>query len=263
MQTSLNKRSGFAPFLTMLFSLLLGISLGVLFAYSQPTYWKITARFEAPKVSDLGNYYSLLQTYTLVQNDGKSDPELEQKAIKIVYTEFKKSLNTPDVRLQFLNNHPIIKQIAAAYNKPLEQLVKELATKIEFEPQNEALSFALINPTQAIVLLNDFITFHTEKTRLALNNDLVSKWKFLFQNVKQSAEANLGESWQAKLSFMRSVQPLDNTLMPYHLRQAPLTEPKPELPERLGYYGGIGGVLGLIFGLFIGWLFRSRPPSKY
>lgn len=260
MQTS-PKSSGFAPFLTMFFSLLLGIGLGVLFAYNQPTYWKATARFESPKVSDLGNYYSLLQTYTLVQNDGKSDPELEQKAIEIVYTEFKKSLNAPDVRLQFLNNHPIIKQIAAAYNKPVEQLATELATKIEFEPQNEALSFALINPAQATVLLNEFIAFHTEKTRLALNNDLISKWKFLFQNVKQSAEANLGESWQAKLNLMRSVQPLDNNLTPYHLRQAPLTESKPGLPEKLGYYGGIGGGFGLIFGLFICLLYRSRPRS--
>lgn len=48
---------------------------------------------------------------------------------------------------------------------------------------------------------------------------------------------------------MRSVQPLDNKLVPYNLVQKPTRQNKAELPKNLYLSLSIGGVLGLLLGL--------------
>lgn len=226
-----------------------GVGGGYFFAQSQPQQWKATAKFEAPKVAELGNYYSLFNTYSLVQNDGKADPTIEKTVTDAAYAEFTRLLTSEESRKQFLTNNALVKQIAAVYNKPLNEMVNQLADKLQFDATNNTLSFVLANHEQAVQILNEFTNLNTEQARKALNDDLIAKWKFLFQNVKQSADANLGESWKGKLNLMRSVQPLDNALVPYHAVQKPLAASSAELPENLNAALGIGGGIGLLIGL--------------
>ncbi|AGH39271.1 hypothetical protein F542_2650 [Bibersteinia trehalosi USDA-ARS-USMARC-188] len=254
-QTQNTVKSGFmTSFLTALILAASGAGAGYWHATSQPQQWKATAKFEAPKVADLGNYFSLLSTYTLVQNDGKADPNLEKNVTQGAFTEFTRQLASADNRQQFLSNNAIIKQIAEVHNKPLNEVVNQLSEKLQFNPADNSLSFALVNPTQSVQVLNEFIALTTEQSRKVLNDDLVAKWKFLFQNVKQSADANLGESWKGKLNLMQSVQPLDNQLTAYHFVQKPSPATKAEQPDNLtesiGFGAGIGFLLGLLLTLF-------------
>lgn len=235
----------------------LGLGSGYFYAQSQPKQWKANAVLEAPKVADLGNYFSLYSTYHLVQNDGKADPNLEKSVAENAYTEFKRSLNATDLRKQFLTENAIVKQIADVNYQPLNETVNHLTEKLQFDEQTNTLSLTLVNPEQAVKMLEQFIIFHQGQTRTALNNDLIAKWRFLFQNVKQSAEANLGESWQGKYNLMRAVQPLDNQLTAYHLVQKPMAAYQPELPDNLGKTLGIGGGIGLLLGLLMVYLRRK------
>lgn len=255
------KRLGFLSFFVSLLCAVIGAGIGAFFAQHLPHYVKVSARFEAPKIADLGNYYSLLQTYTLVQNDGKTTPTLEQSAVETAYAEFQKALAAPDVKRAFLANHPTVKQIAEVYHQPVEPFAEVLAEKLVFDLPSNTLRFSLVNPTQATQVLNDFIALHTDRTRQLLNNDLISKWKFLFQSVKQSADANLGEIWHAKLKMMLSVQPLDNQLTPYRFQQTVLAEKQSPFSEAFIYKLLIGGGLGLLLGLFISLIFSRASRT--
>lgn len=228
---------------------LLGVGGGYFYAQSQAPLWQASAVFSAPKIQDVGNYASLFNTYQLVQNDGRAEPNIEKIISENSYAEFKRVLVGTDVRKQFLSQNAIVRQIAEVHYLPLDQLVNQLADKLHFDEAGNTLSIALVNPDQAVKLLEQFIVFSQTQARNNLNEDLIAKWKFLFQNVKQSAEANLGEGWQAKLNLMRSVQPLDGKLVPYHLVQKAVAGTKPTLPEQLGMALGIGGVLGFLLGL--------------
>lgn len=252
------KKSGLLSALLMS-SLLIagGVGGGYFFTQQQPAQWAATATFTAPRVVDLGNYFSLFGTYQLVQNDGKADPNLEKTITEQSFAEFKRQLTAAAAKQQFLAQNETIKQIAAAYNQPTEQFVQQLADKLQFDESSNTLRFSLVNPTQAVAVLNEFIAQTTVNTRETLNADLVAKWKFLFQNVKQSAEANLGQSWQGKLNLMRSVQPLDNTLKAYHLAQPAAASATPEVPENLPKALGIGGAIGVLLSLLFV-LFRRK-----
>lgn len=232
-----------------LFLLLLGLGIGYFYAQSQPKQWKATAILEAPKVADLGNYFALYSTYSLVQNEGKSDPNLEYTVTQAAYTQFKQSLNAQDARKQFLTDNALVKQIADVHYLPLNDVVNRLNQALHFNETTNTLSLTLVNPDQAAKILTQFLAFQQGRVRTALNDELVAKWKFLFQNVKQSADANLGESWQGKLNLMRSVQPLDNQLVAYHIVQRPVASTQAELPENLKESLGIGGAAGLLLAL--------------
>lgn len=234
-----------------------GVGGAYLHADNQPKQWKATAKLEAPKVADLGNYFSLFSTYNLVQNDGKADPNLEKTVSESAFADFKKQLTSADSRQQFLRENTIVKQIAEVHNKSLDEVVNQLSEKLQFNEADNSLSLSLVNPNQAVQVLNDFIEINTAQSRKSLNDDLIAKWKFLFQNVKQSADANLGESWQGKLNLMRSVQPLDNKLTPYNLVQKPTASTKAELPENLNESLGIGGGIGLLLGLLFAFARRK------
>lgn len=233
-----------------------GVGAAYWYVNNQPQQWKATAKLEAPKVADLGNYFSLISTYNLVQNDGKADPNLEQNVTENAFADFKKQLTSADTRQQFLRENAIVKQIAEVHNKPLDEVVNQLSEKLHFNEVDNSLSLALVNPNQAVQVLNEYLELNTTKSRKALNDDLIAKWKFLFQNVKQSADANLGESWKGKLNLMRSVQPLDNALTPYNLVQKPTAATKAELPEKLNESLGIGGGIGFLFGLLLAFVRR-------
>lgn len=249
-QTNTPKKSGILGSLVVAAILTAaGAAGGYWHANNQPQQWKATAKFEAPKVADLGNYFSLFSTYSLVQNDGKNDPALEKTVTDEAFATFKRVITSPEKRQQFLSNNAIVKQIAEVHNQSLNDTVNRLSDKLQFNEADNSLSLSLANPNQAAQILSAFIAQNTEESRKLLNDELVAKWKFLFQNVKQSADANLGESWKGKLNLMRSVQPLDNTLTAYHLVQKPTPATKAELPENLNTSIGIGGAIGLLLGL--------------
>lgn len=241
-------------FLSFLFMLLLvgvGLCAGYFYAFSQPTQWKVSAQFEPPKVAELGNYYSLYNTYSIVQNDGKSDPNLEQTTTQLSFAEFTKSLGSHEAAQVFFSQNVLVKQIAAAYYQTPAQAAKQMVGALHFDSVSNRLSIVLANPEQGVQILNEYINHHTEQVRNSLNTDLISKWKVLFQNVKQSAEANLGQTWQAKLNLMRSVQPLDNALIPYRFVNKPLASAEPEQPQILPLALAIGGGIGLFLSILI------------
>lgn len=171
-----------------------GIIAGYFHSITQPQQWKVTAKLAHPKITDLGNYFSLYSTYSIVQNDGKSDPNLEKNITEAVFNEFTKTITAEDNRQQFLKNHSIVKQIAEVHYKSTNEIALDLGENLLFDPNENTLSLVLVNPEQAVKLLNDFLSQSTNLARREINNDLIAKWKFLFQNVKQSADANLGKA---------------------------------------------------------------------
>ncbi|MDO9735384.1 transporter, partial [Glaesserella parasuis] len=107
---------------------------------------------------------------------------------------------------------------------PVSLEAQQLASSFHFNEATNTLSTTLINPNEAVTLLTDFIAFSTLQTRADLNTELITKWKVLFQQVKQLAETSTGtaqQEWTTKLNLMRSVQPLDNQLTAYRLVKSP------------------------------------------
>lgn len=253
-------------FLSFLFTLLfvgLGLLAGYFYAFSQPAQWKVSTQFEPPRVAELGNYYSLYNTYSIVQNDGRTDPNLEQTTTQLSFIEFTKSLGSTEAAQAFLSENALVKQMAAAYYQSPAQTAKQLAGSLRFDSASNTLSVVVTNPEQGVQILNEYIAHRTEQVRTNLNTDLISKWKVLFQNVKQSAEANLGQTWQAKLNLMRSVQPLDNALVPYRFVNKPLASPDPELPRMLYLALAIGGGIGLFLSILVALaLFYVRRSNR-
>lgn len=239
----------FSNLLILVFFSVLGAAIGWLHLSTQPPQWPVTARFEAPQAVELGNFYALKQTYQQLQNDDPLPPNAEHAISAEVFEEFKRQITPLDARLAFLSNNETVRQIAAVNYQPVGVVARQLAETLQFDPTTNTLSFQLINPEQAAAILNDFIQARVLTTREHLNGVLIQQWKALFQQVKQAAEANLGEQWQVKLNQMRSVQPLDDQLVPYHLVQKPIASAKPALPEQLTAFlaicAGIGALLGL------------------
>ncbi len=247
--------------LVLLFLSVLGAGAGWVGATMQPAKWKAEAQFEAPKVVDLGNYYSLLSTYNLLKGETPETTMADMALTNSVYQEFTRDLKSPDVLQQFLTQSEKVKQQATAKNQPTSVFAQEIARQFKFDDATNTLSLTLLNPEEASMLLNDFIVFSTMKSRSTLNADLIAKWKILFQQTKQMAESNVGaiqqgtqvaqQDWSGKLKLMRSVQPLDNKLLPFRFIKAPSTPTISEPPENQLLWLVMGGGVGLLLGLFI------------
>ncbi|MBF0785072.1 hypothetical protein E4T80_06265 [Muribacter muris] len=245
------KTSLLSNILILVFFIGLSVGAGWLHLATQPQEWRVSARFDAPKVAELGNFYSLKSTYRQVQNDGNALPHNEQEITAAAFDEFKQRLTALDDRLEFLTNNTLVQQTAAVNHQPTAVFARQLAEKLKFDSATGTLSFQLVNPDHAATVLSDFIQKSSLKARENLNNDLIQQWKLLFQQVKQSADANLGEQWQAKLTLMRSVQPLDNQLVPYHFIQKPIAATKPALPDNLTLVLALCAGFGALLGLFV------------
>lgn len=237
-----------------------------------PAQWQAKAQFEAPKVVELGNYYSLFSTYQLLKGDSHSGNQFDQDLTQTVYQEFTRNLSSPDMLQQFLHQSPFVKKIAMSENNPTAVVAQRVAEQIKFDPSQNQLSATLTNPDQANGLLIDLIGFTTQQTRAMLNAELVAKWKILFQQVKQSAEMNLGaiqqgnqiaqQDWSGKLRLMRSVQPLDNELMPYRFVKSPSVPQQPEVPAERPLWTAIGGGIGLLCGFLISLFIRPTRQKR-
>ena len=237
----------------------------------QPAQWKASAQFEMPKVVDLGNYYALYSTYTLVKGD-EAIATLDKAVSENSYNEFKRSITSPNVINTFLVQTDLAKSMAKVESKPVEEVAQRLAEGFQFQNDSDTLSVTTISPVHSVELLSHFIEFSTAQTRETLNSDLVAKWKILFQQVKQSAEQNLGaiqqngqviqQDWNGKLNLMKSVQPLDNMLMSYRLVKQPSTPLQAEAPKNQMMWIGIGAGIGFMLSLLVAGIIALGASKK-
>lgn len=237
----------------------------------QTPQWKSVARFEAPKVVDLGNYYSLYGTYNLVKGvpeQSRFDEEITQR----VYQEFKRNLTSPDILQHFLVQHETVKQIAARQHQPVAMMAQSLIQHFQLNESQNSFSLTFTNPEEATRLLSEFIRFAAVQTRVVLNDELIAKWKILFQQVKQSAEQNLGaiqqgaqiaqQDWNGKLNIMRSVQPLDDRLQPFRFIKSPTVPQQTEPPSQQIMYSVMGGVTGFMVAVIALFFISRRKAHK-
>lgn len=246
----------------------LGAGAGFGLAGTQTPMWQSTMKFEAPTIVELGNYYSLATTYALVQGDKMA--EVEQTITQKSYNEFKRNLNSADQLKRYLVDSDIVKQQASAKNLPIDTVAQQTALAFHFDEPKAQLSVTLENPENAKKLLADFVSFSTLQTRSILNNELIQKWKVLFQQVKQASEHNLGtvqigeqvakQDWSGKLNVMKSVKALDDQLVAYRVLQSPSSPTEPHSPDK-SLWLMIGALSGLVFGLFCVALLSFRRKS--
>ncbi|MDH2998274.1 hypothetical protein A1D22_10290 [Pasteurellaceae bacterium LFhippo2] len=254
-------------FLNLIIALLLsavGAGAGWFMSNSMlPAQWKATAQFEQPKVVDLGNYYALYSTYTLVKSD-KPATELDKEMSDNSYSEFKRTVTLPNIINSFLVQTDVVKSTAKVESKAVDEIAQRFADGFVFQNDSNTLSITTNNPDHSVELLNQFIAFSTLQARTTLNNELIAKWKILFQQVKQSAEQKLGESWEGKLNIMKSVQPLDNGLVPYRVVKQPTKPLNAEKSENQLLWIGIGAGIGFILSLLIMGLIAlaTRKPKE-
>ncbi|RPE90996.1 transporter [Frederiksenia canicola] len=220
----------------------LGAAVGFGLAEIQTPQWRTTAQFDQPTVQELGNYYALASTYHLVS--GEKIDQFDQWLSEKSYGEFKRNLTSPDVIKQFLTEKMQPEQLINAF---------------QFDAKTQQLHLTLSHRETAKPLLDEFIQYANLRSRAALNGELISQWKVLFQQVKTAAETNLGaiqngshiaaQDWNGKLTLMKSVQPLDNQLIAYRLVQRPSVPVQPHSPIR-NLWMMIGAASGLLLGLF-------------
>lgn len=234
--------------------------------------WKAEAQLQQPSVLELGNYHSLSSMYDFIRGgasaqsgDTAANAEQSDNATETAYDAFKRTVRSPDVLVNFLSQTETVKLKAQAENQAVSIIAQQVAGEFGFENADveqpfDRLSVTSTNPEAANKLLNEFLIFANAQTRSALNAELVAKWKVLFQRVKTAAENKLGathqgsqiaaEDWDGKLRMMRSVQPLDDSLVAYRLAKAPSVPMAPVSPER-PFWALVGGLIGLFLSLFM------------
>lgn len=235
----------------------IGAGAGWGLAGTQTPQWQSTTKLASPTIVELGNYYSLATTYALVK--GEKMAEVESAITEKSYAEFKRQLTSPDQLKQFLITSETVKLQATTKNLPIDTVAQQMAQAFNFDEKQNQLSVTLENPENAKTLLADFISFTTLQTRALLNNELIQKWKVLFQQVKQAAEINLGaiqqgeqiakQDWAGKLNIMRTVKPLDDQLVAFRTLQSPSSPTTPHSPDQ-SLWLMIGALSGLVVGLF-------------
>ena len=222
----------FRQFFAILLLTAVGAGVGYGASLVLPTQWQAVTKFEAPKTAELGNYLSLSSTYSLVSGAENA-------------ADLSKMVNDAQLRQEFLTQYEPIKQQAALENKPVATLVQAVEKSISFT--NDTLSVSSLSALQAESLIGDYIRFINTKTKEKLNQDLVAKWKALFQQVKAAAESKIDASWENKLKMMQSVSPLDNQLVAFRFVQMPKIEAVPfDYIKWIGGGAGAGFILSLI-----------------
>lgn len=233
--------------------MLIGGGLGFAGAYVHPTKWQVRAQFEAPKINELGNYFSLFSTYSLVSGDADAVNmvKIERKATDSAYHEFTKILNSSAQLMAFLNQSDFVKARAKLENETVQQI----ASHFKFSQENNLDQFILssFDRDEVDQLFVEYIRYVNNQARQTLNNELITKWKSLFEQVKNAADAKIDISWENKLKMMQSVQPLDNNLVAFHFVQQPnlVMAEKPYVIST-GIGAGFGIILSLLAMLILG-----------
>lgn len=281
--------------LPLILCTLLGAGIGFLSTQLITPKWRAEVRMDAPTIAQLGNYFNLLSTYQLIEGNGLAykllkdekgelsvspilSERADKRAIEQSYAEFKRSLQSQDVLRQFLAQSEFVKLRAQAVNRPITEVIEQLATQFSFQAANrsvpyERMSVVSTNPEEAYQLLRDFIPFANMQARNHLNAELIAKWKALFQQVELAATKKLGaiaqgeqiavQDWAGKLAIMQGVKPLDNHLQAYRFMQSPTFPTKPITPNpSLGVMiGSLSGLLFAILGFATLQLFRKERKN--
>ena len=233
--------------------MIIGGGLGFAGAHFHPTKWQVSAQFEAPKMSELGNYFSLFSTYSLVSGDADAvdTTKIERKATNSAYHEFTKILSSPAQLMAFLNQSDFVKARAKVEN----QTIQQIASHFKFSQENnlEQLTLSSFDREEVDQLFVEYIRYVNNQARQTLNNELITKWKSLFEQVKNAADAKIDVSWENKLKMMQSVQPLDNNLVAFHFVQQPnLVIAEEPYVISTGIGAGFGIILSLLAMLILG-----------
>lgn len=248
--------------LSLLF-IILGGGIGAAVAHFYPPKWQVSAQFEPPKMDELGNYFSLFSTYSLVSGDADAVDmtKIEKKATEAAYQEFSSLLNSPTQLETYLAQSPFAKSLAEIEQTGEQQVVKNLASHFRFGTQNGQAEFTLMSFDRQEVdsLFVDYIRYINQQARDTLNKGLIDKWKVLFGQVKQAADAKIDVSWENKLKMMQSVKPLDNNLVAFRFVQSPMLS-QDQKPYTIGVTGGAAA--GLIFSLLAMLILRSPRKEK-
>ena len=233
--------------------MIIGAGLGFAGAHFHPTKWQVSAQFEAPKMSELGNYFSLFSTYSLVSGDADAvdATKIERKATNSAYHEFTKILNSPAQLIAFLNQSDFVKARAKVENQTIQQITSHF--KFSQENNLDQLTLSSFDREEVDQLFVEYIRYVNNQARQTLNNELITKWKSLFEQVKNAADAKIDVSWENKLKMMQSVQPLDNNLVAFHFVQQPnlVISEKPYVIST-GIGAGFGIILSLLAMLILG-----------
>lgn len=232
-------------------------AIGANWASLQPQKSLIEAQLEKPNVAELNNYYALLSTYRLVNEESKmSDAQITE----LVYQAFVKQLSSQALLKEYLQQQALITNLALYQAIALERQLQSIIDDVVVQQQNGILYISWLSPIAnhqlAQQLIEGWIQQANSQAKQLLYADLVHKWKSLFQQVKLAAENNLAQSWKGKLQIMRSVQPLDDKLVAYRYLQPPQSQQNSNTYQRfvvpMLIAGSMGGLLGLLFSvLFI------------
>ena len=227
--------------------MIIGGGLGFAGAHFHPTKWQVSAQFETPKMSELGNYFSLFSTYSLVSGDADAvdATKIERKATNSAYHEFTKILSSPAQLMAFLNQSDFVKARAKVEN----QTIQQIASHFKFSQENnlDQLTLSSFEREEVDQLFVEYIRYVNNQARQTLNNELITKWKSLFEQVKNAADAKIDVSWENKLKMMQSVSPLDNQLVAFRFVQMPKIEAVPfDYIKWIGGGAGAGFILSLI-----------------
>lgn len=281
--------------ITLALSTAIGAGIGFGASYLQTPKWRATAQFDQPRITELGNYFDLYstytflnggepQSYTLLKNEQgqfslapQRSQTAEKMAIEATYNEFKRNLTSPDVLKDYLTRTNLVKVKSQTENISETAAMEQLSSQFNFQRANinkgsaDSLSVTSTKTDEAAKMLNGFIQFANQQTRVNLNGDLIAKWKLLFQQVKNAAELKIGptqqgnqiamQDWNGKLNMMKTVQPLDNKLVAYRFVQSPTEANSPIAPKR-SIWATIGALSGLLLGM-IGLSARRSPKPRY
>lgn len=242
--------------------LLTAVGAGIGFQATQllPTKWQAVARFEQPKVIELGNYFSLRSTYALVSGASNATDinQVETEVSAESYQKFITNLTTESLVTNFIASSDLLKNKAQLEGKSTADLGREVADQMQFNPQTGEWSLMTTSANETNQILRDYLRFINEQTRQQLSADFSAKWNTLFQQVKTAADAKIDASWENKLKMMNSVKPLDNKTVTF--RFAKLPEVSAIRPNPLHWIGG-GAAAGLVLSLLMIVLFatKSKP----
>lgn len=248
--------------LSLLF-IVLGGGIGATIAHFYPPKWQVSVQFDTPKMDELGNYFSLYSTYSLVSGDADAVDmtKVEKKATEAAYQEFSTLLSSPAQLEAYLAQSPFVKSLATIEQISEQETAKKLTAHFQFDNQNGHVQFTLTSFDRQEVdsLFVDYIRYINQQARDTLNKGLIDKWKALFGQVKQAAEAKIDVSWENKLKMMQSVKPLDNNLVAFRFVQSPMLSQsaKPYISGTVA-----GAVAGLIFSLLAMVILRSPRKEK-
>ncbi|MGQ0285581.1 chain-length determining protein [Pasteurellaceae bacterium 22721_9_1] len=250
--------------LTILLLSAIGAGIGYGVNSLKKEQWQAEVQLEKPRVEQLGTYYSLSSMYQTLTEDKTT----EKDTALLVYSAFKKQAQSYDHLQTFWQNQEFYKQRQTNMPERDAALLQELIENTKFIAGDEgqhipdSIQITLDNPKQAVEVLANFVDYTSSTAKSVLYNELIIKWKNLFNQINLAVKANQNnssqdaENWSAKLNMMKSVSPLDDKLVAYYYIKSPTQPIQPVFDGILWIAAGAG--IGLLFGLLFIFLRKKK-----